>query len=62
MTRSLPLWVYAEVADFRLGIDCLALKAQASLGPQRAFSAAHVFFNRSVTRSRCSGTTAMAGG
>ena len=46
MTPSLPLWVCAEPVDFRLGIDGLALKVQASLGPQRALNAAHVFFNR----------------
>jgi uncharacterized cupin superfamily protein len=46
MTPSLPLWVCAESVDFRLGIDGLALKVQASLGPQRALKAAHVFFNR----------------
>ena len=46
MTPSLPLWVCAESVDFRLGIDGLALKVQASLGPQRALTAAHVFFNR----------------
>jgi hypothetical protein len=46
MTPSLPLFVCAEAVDFRLGIDGLALKVQASLGPQRALNAAHVFFNR----------------
>ncbi|MBK8069810.1 MAG: IS66 family insertion sequence element accessory protein TnpB [Rhodanobacteraceae bacterium] len=29
--------------DFRLGIDGLALRVQASLGPQRALSSARVF-------------------
>jgi transposase len=33
--------------DFRLGIDGLSLRVQASLGPQRALACAHVFFNRS---------------
>ncbi|MCC6594438.1 MAG: IS66 family insertion sequence element accessory protein TnpB, partial [Xanthomonadales bacterium] len=42
----LPVWVCAEAVDFRLGIDGLALRVQASLGPQRALSSAHVFFNR----------------
>jgi hypothetical protein len=46
VTPSLPLWVCAESVDFRLGIDGLALKVQASLGAQRALNAAHVFFNR----------------
>lgn len=46
MTPSMPLWVCADTVDFRLGIDGLALKVQASLGPQRALNAAHVFFNR----------------
>ena len=46
MTPTLPLFVCAEAVDFRLGIDGLALRVQASLGPQRALNAAHVFFNR----------------
>ena len=46
MTPPMPVWVCAESVDFRLGIEGLALKVQASLGPQRALNAAHVFFNR----------------
>ncbi len=46
MTPTMPVWVCAESVDFRLGIDGLALRVQASLGPQRALNAAHVFFNR----------------
>ena len=51
MLGGVPLWVCAEPVDFRLGIDGLALKVQASLGPQRALNAAHVFFNVSVRPS-----------
>jgi transposase len=46
MVGGLPVWVCADAVDFRLGIDGLALRVQASLGPQRALSSAHVFFNR----------------
>jgi transposase len=46
MVGGLPVWVCAHAVDFRLGIDGLALRVQASLGPQRALSSAHVFFNR----------------
>ena len=46
MVGGLPVWVCAAAVDFRLGIDGLALRVQASLGPQRALSSAHVFFNR----------------
>ena len=47
MVGGLPVWVCAEAVDFRLGIDGLSLRVQASLGPERALSCAHVFFNRS---------------
>lgn len=47
MTPTMPVWVCAESVDFRLEIDGPALRVQASLGPQRALNAAHVFFNRS---------------
>lgn len=40
--RGLPVWVSADVVDFRPGIDGLALRVQASLGPQRAFECARV--------------------
>ncbi|MBK8067608.1 MAG: IS66 family insertion sequence element accessory protein TnpB [Rhodanobacteraceae bacterium] len=46
MVGGLPVWVCADAVGFRLGIDGLALRVQASLGPQRALSSAHVFFNR----------------
>lgn len=46
MLGGLPLWVCAEPVDFRLGIDGLALRVQGSLGPAKALSCAHVFFNR----------------
>ena len=46
MVGGLPVWVCADAVDFRLGIDGLALRVQASLGPQRALSSVHVFFNR----------------
>jgi hypothetical protein len=46
MTPTLPLWVCAEAVDFRLGMDGLALRVQASVGAAQALSAAHVFFNR----------------
>jgi len=36
MTPLLPFWVCAEPVDYRLGIDGLALKVQANLGPQQA--------------------------
>ena len=46
MVGGLPVCVCAQAVDFRLGIDGLSLRVQASLGPQRALSCAHVFFNR----------------
>ena len=46
MVGGLPVCVCAQAVDFRLGIDGLSLRVQASLGPQRALNAAHVFFNR----------------
>lgn len=46
MVGGLPVCVYAQAVDFRLGIDGLSLRVQASLGPQRALDSAHVFFNR----------------
>jgi len=47
MVGGLPVCVCAQPVDFRLGIDGLSLRVQASLGPQRALACAHVFFNRS---------------
>lgn len=41
-----PVWVCAEAVDFRLGIDGLSLRVQGALGPTRALSGTHVFFNR----------------
>ena len=46
MVGGLPVWVCADAVDFRLGIDGLALRVQASLGAQRALASAHLFFNR----------------
>lgn len=46
MWGGTSIWVCAEAVDFRLGIDGLSLRVQASLGPQRALSGCHVFFNR----------------
>jgi transposase len=46
MVGGLPVCVCAQAVDFRLGIDGLSLRVQASLGPQRALACAHVFFNR----------------
>ena len=46
MLGGVPLWVCGDPVDFRLGIDGLALRVQGSLGPARALSSAHVFFNR----------------
>lgn len=46
MLGGLPLWVCAEAVDFRLGIDGLALRVQGALGPAKALTCAHVFFNR----------------
>jgi len=46
MVGGLPVWVCAQAVDFRLGIDGLSLRVQTSLGPQRALTCAHVFFNR----------------
>lgn len=46
MVGGLPVCVCAHPVNFRLGIDGLSLRVQASLGPQRALASAHVFFNR----------------
>ena len=46
MLGGVPLWVCADAVAFRLGIDGLSLRVQASLGAHRALSSAHVFFNR----------------
>jgi hypothetical protein len=40
MVGGLPVFVCAQAVDFRLGIDGLSLRVQASLGPQRALSSA----------------------
>lgn len=42
-----PIWVCMDPVDFRLGIDGLAMRVQGTLGPQRAMTGTHVFFNRS---------------
>lgn len=52
MVGGLLVWVCADVVDFRLGIDGLALRVQASLGPQRALSSAHVFFGRGRDKAK----------
>jgi hypothetical protein len=41
-----PIWVCTDPVDFRLGIDGLAMRVQGTLGPARALTGTHVFFNR----------------
>lgn len=46
MVLASPIFVCTDAVDFRLGIDGLGMLAQAALGPKRALTGSHVFFNR----------------